>query len=775
MYGPLRPSGIGALKDILVVLVFVGFLATLMGGILPAMVEAQLETLQAKYVADQERSVARAVKDAAAQTREMNALLVDQGVPLVARKNILLASLKNERFGPDANGYFFVISGSGTTIQHPLSPDLVGTSLAKLKSPSGESMDQILLGPLSQADEARVQYYWQLPGHSQRELKTGYLVRVRELDWIIGSGFYPSDFSSIRDAFLGISKKALASAEQGVFAAGLALIAVIISISTVLFLRVRKIERDLVRRTGHLEQYRSLLDKTSIVSRTTLDGKITAVNDTFCEVTGYRRADVVGVSHSIERHPDTSLEVYRDLWATILRGQVWQGTFKNRKANGTSYLKRATIMPIRDERGVVVEYLSSGQDVTEVYENRGKLQMAFMTDALTGLGSRDRLFLELDALESPGILLANIVGFTGINTVFGTTAGDEVLRALGSTLFDLGRSSSASSFRLHSDTFALIRTSPNPVEFRAWAEDISRVLKDFSVTLKGAPVPLSVRLAGARGARDVLVYADEAMGRARQTRSQFEILEDNRGALGASVEHRLSVLQTLRWALQNNQVYALYQPIQDLRTGLISRFEALMRVNGPDGQRLLPNEFIEISKQTRVYQALSTRMLQRVIADLNTRDVAVSVNLTIEDLHSTEMVDLFVKEIREYRLGSRITVEIVETEELERLDLVNRSLDRIRAEGVKLAVDDFGSGYANFDYLLKLNPSMVKIDGSLVQKLIDDPRARGLVSSIVEFAKRSGMETLAEYVDSEDIRRLVRDLGIEYAQGWLIGQAGPLP
>ncbi|HPA63445.1 MAG TPA: EAL domain-containing protein, partial [Spirochaetota bacterium] len=120
---------------------------------------------------------------------------------------------------------------------------------------------------------------------------------------------------------------------------------------------------------------------------------------------------------------------------------------------------------------------------------------------------------------------------------------------------------------------------------------------------------------------------------------------------------------------------------------------------------------------------------------------------------------------------NRMIVEIVETEELKDLDRVISVLNQIKSEGIRIAVDDFGSGYSNFDYLIKINPTYVKIDQTIIQRVMTDERAKELLKSIVLFAKNSGIQTVAEFIDSIELEDEMRRVGIDYVQGWLIGKA----
>ncbi|MDP2077085.1 MAG: response regulator [Sulfuricurvum sp.] len=128
------------------------------------------------------------------------------------------------------------------------------------------------------------------------------------------------------------------------------------------------VQRDLIHQSSLLEQYKEIVDITSIVSKTDLKGKITYVNDQFCKISGYRREELLNKNHNIVRHMDMSSEVFKEVWKTIKGKQIWQGTIKNKKKNGDAYITQTTIKPILDVNGDIMEYISIRFDVTELYE-----------------------------------------------------------------------------------------------------------------------------------------------------------------------------------------------------------------------------------------------------------------------------------------------------------------------------------------------------------------------------------------------------------------------
>ncbi|HTH13896.1 MAG TPA: EAL domain-containing protein, partial [Spirochaetia bacterium] len=266
--------------------------------------------------------------------------------------------------------------------------------------------------------------------------------------------------------------------------------------------------------------------------------------------------------------------------------------------------------------------------------------------------------------------------------------------------------------------------------------------------------------------------ADTALKQAKLSHRRSVQFDPANGATRDTLDNA-ATLRKIHWALEHDRVYPVFQPIMDLRTGEIGKYECLIRVDDEDNNTLLPTQFIEVSKKTGLYQLLTFRMIEKSIAAFRHNKGDFSVNLTIEDLANEETMRFLLGQVRRSGMARRLIVEIVETEELEDYESANLALDELRAAGIRIAIDDFGSGYSSFEYLLKLSPTFIKIDRSIVSQLEAEPRAVQLTRSIVDFAKTSGMLTVAEFIDSERVLDLVKTLGVDYAQGWSIGRASP--
>ena len=205
----------------------------------------------------------------------------------------------------------------------------------------------------------------------------------------------------------------------------------------------------------------------------------------------------------------------------------------------------------------------------------------------------------------------------------------------------------------------------------------------------------------------------------------------------------------------------------------IEKYESLVRLVGEEREIASPCCFLEIAKHSKQYIALSKKVIENTFDALCDEEAEFSINLTVEDILHPDITELLATKMRDTRFHSRVVYEIVESEGLKETDLVLKFINTIKQFGCKIAIDDFGTGYSNFEYLLKLTPDFIKIDGSMIKEIAFNPDSEEVVKTIIDFAKKRHLKTIAEFVSSREIFEKVLELGIDYSQGYYIGKPQP--
>lgn len=684
--------------------------------------------------------------------------------------------LSRQRFGDNDYGYYFVIGPHNrplmvATFQPPYRAD--GGSLQVPEGYAELLEDFRQLVRRQGAGYHRYRYDNPARG-GELEEKIAFVAPYAELDWIIGSGFYLSDLET---GFRAIEQQVLRQ-KRDTLVTGVVLLSLnlLFSLAVALWLNrhIRHLEQQQQARLHELEQYKKLLDLSCLVSKGDLEGRITYANEAFQQVSGYRLEEMLGQPHSLFRHPAMPRAVFKNLWETIQAGRVWRGSSKNRAKDGHDFYTQQVIMPITDRDGHILEYIAARYDITELLQKREQLNLAFSTDTLTALGSRFKLMKDINALTGPACLaLIDINNFHGINKLYGTEGGDRALVYLSKILSKTFAGEQLSLYRLNADIFAVLAGHERPLE-----RELRRFLADFPaepfyVDAAGhQTVPLALTVGLACTDENLLTCADIAWKQAKRNNLVLA-LYDPASADRDEYHEKMFWIDAVRQALSEGRILAYFQPIVSLADGSVAKYETLMRLQREDGSIVAPGAFLPVLQQTPYYVYLTHAIIEQACSTFKDRPCPFAINFSVDDLLRKETVQLLIDTAQRYGVMERLVLEVVETENIQNYDQALATLAELKARGCRISIDDFGTGYSNFSYLTQLRADIIKIDGSLIQSLDKDAGTRELVSSIVRFAHNAGMQVVAEFVDRPELASIVRQLGCDFAQGYLYSPPVP--
>jgi diguanylate cyclase (GGDEF)-like protein len=412
-------------------------------------------------------------------------------------------------------------------------------------------------------------------------------------------------------------------------------------------------------------------------------------------------------------------------------------------------------------------------------------------DPLTGLPNRalflDRLGVALDRSKRTGariaVLFLDVDHFKEINDAFGHSAGDQLLSALGERLRGMLRPMDTVA-RFGGDEFTfLFEELDSEREVVLIAERISRAAA-APVLLEDAEVAVTVSI-GIAIIEDpglqpeaVIREADAAMYRAKERgRARFELFDDLSQQRASS---RLALEADLRRALEHSQLRVFYQPkvCLDLDTGLVG-FEALLRWEHPERGLIPPGEFLPVAEETGMIAPIGEFVLDQAVGQLarwrrHRPDLTMSVNLSARQLHDTSLVGRLTAKIeaRDVDPGA-LCLEVTERAMAGRPELVGRALQGLKSAGIRLAVDDYGTGPSLLASLGELPFDTIKIHESFVRTIDESSRQASLVAGMIELGHALGCSVVAEGVETDRQLAKLRTLGCDDAQGYLFSPAIP--
>jgi len=525
---------------------------------------------------------------------------------------------------------------------------------------------------------------------------------------------------------------------------------------------------DLEKNVAFLKSHQLAMNESSIVSKANLKGNITYVNDNFCKVSGYSKEEVIGKPHSLLRHPSNPKETFENMWKTIKAKKVWKGVLQNRGKN-RDYWVDIAILPILDNNDNIVEFIAIRHDITKMIEQQQILDAAANTDTLTGLGNRYKLNNDIKNSINPALAIVNIDNFSQINDFYGHEKGDIVIKSLGVYLEKLKNNKEYKLYHLQGDEYVIFNQNVEQQSFIDKITQITSLVSTAPIMLDNEEIYLNLSTAiSFENKERIHPTADMALKIAKKENKNIVVYSDYI-SLNDQYQNNMKWAKKIKNGLLNNKFTPVFQPIVNNQNKEWEKYECLVRMEDDD-KLISPYFFLDISKKTKHYTDITKVMLKKSFEMFKDRDEEFSVNLTIEDILDEDISKYIFDMLEKYQIGNRVVFEIVESESIENFEEIAKFIEKIKSYSSKIAIDDFGTGYSNFEYLMKVKADYIKIDGSMIKNIDKDTDAQMVVSTIVDFAKKMNMKTIAEFVETQEILDKVNELGIDYTQGYFYSE-----
>jgi diguanylate cyclase (GGDEF)-like protein len=415
-------------------------------------------------------------------------------------------------------------------------------------------------------------------------------------------------------------------------------------------------------------------------------------------------------------------------------------------------------------------HLENSSKENSIKEYRNQLFKRYFTDNLTNLPNVYQLRKDLDENEDAGLVIISLDNFKTIHNFYGFVVGDFVVEEVSKHLKNSMKEQNV--YKLSEDEFAVIlEQNLGFYELKEYLDNLYNSIKNISVKYQQSDIHIDLTLGSCSNTnnQDMFSKVSMALKYAKDNRIPFWIYED-RMHFENEYERNLQLSGLVREAVEDSRIVPYFQSILDNKTSKVIKYECLARLIDKNNQVLSPLLFIPVAKKIKVYNAVTKTIIDKSFVAFENSDFSFNINLSIEDIMSSEIFNFIIDKLKNTKTSSRVTFEILESEAVQDFKRVDRFISEIRRYGAKIAIDDFGSGYSNFSYLTKMNPDFIKIDGSLIKDIDVDRSALLVVETIVDFAKKLGIKTIAEYVHSSTIMDKVKELDIDCSQGFYIDE-----
>lgn len=416
------------------------------------------------------------------------------------------------------------------------------------------------------------------------------------------------------------------------------------------------------------------------------------------------------------------------------------------------------------------------QENQQLSKLKKQLEYIAYYNTLTNLPNRNAYKLAISSFVSPVAFLVNIDHFKHINDFYGFGVGDSILSEyadfLKRKLDDL--CPKANLYYLGADEFIAVlelgQTNDKELLHKQIAENIIIATKNNKFYYREIEISIRVSIGISRGDR-LLEKADMVLKYIkREARLSYLEFHENLN-LRLLMESNFKILQFLKAAVDQDLVEPFFQPIFNNSNNKVYKYECLARVKNEKGQYVLPADFFKVAKETIYYREITRKILQKSFQKFSENQFSFAINISIEDILDYTINDNIEELFLKYpNIAHRLTFEILESEEIRNYQQVVHFISRMKKFGCKFAVDDFGSGYSNFAHLLGLQVDYLKIDGSLIHDIDKNKNSRLVVETIVNFSNITGIQTVAEFVHSKEIYYTIKEIGIDYSQGFYLGK-----
>jgi diguanylate cyclase (GGDEF)-like protein len=436
-----------------------------------------------------------------------------------------------------------------------------------------------------------------------------------------------------------------------------------------------------------------------------------------------------------------------------------------------------------EDREIVLRALAKAE------KTEAELRYLADHDSLTGLLDRRRFRSELDQYVSfsaryggqGAMMIIDIDGLKEVNDTFGHHTGDNLIRQIAGIMRERVRGTDIVA-RLSGDEFAVLMPQTETTGALQLGEDLRAAIAERAAPSPDAPnvtVSVGITMFGGKGdvgSEAVLIAADQAMYRAKEEgRDQIALFQDPEEPR-RHPQRSQTTSARIRDALTHDRLSLHTQPIHSLASGGIERYELLLRMTADNGELLPAASFIEIAERAGMIQELDRWVIARAQELMAGRERAGSPVSLHVNLSGASITDLSVLEYIERRLDeggtdpSRLTFEITETAHVHDYEAAAGFADRLTEFGCEVAIDDYGAGFGPFHYLRKIPFDVIKIDGAFIRDMPRSDADQLTVQAIVQIAHGLGKTTIAEYVQDDVTTRMLREYGVDMAQGYHLGR-----
>ena len=395
----------------------------------------------------------------------------------------------------------------------------------------------------------------------------------------------------------------------------------------------------------------------------------------------------------------------------------------------------------------------------------------------TNLPNKSALIDDIKLLHNPKLALFRIEDYEILEEFYTETIAVQIEYEFSKRIYDLVSPACKEATLYHTSEgeFALLKEDKeNLITMQKALENCTQFYinaKESVISLDEYEYDISIVLSFAHGKENLFEHARVGLNHAIKEKENIVFANDIIDQVHKEATNNINTIKMVKTALSENKVVSYFQPLYNNKTKKIEKYESLVRIIDENEKVISPFFFLDIAKKGKYYTQITERVINNSLKALEKTTKDISINLSAADIENDYIRDMISKYLEQNKkLASRIVFELLEDENVKDFNIIIDFIQTVKKYGVKIAIDDFGAGYSNFERLLDFQPDIVKIDGSLIKNIHKDKFSRNIVETMQDFATKLDIKTVAEFVHCQEVLDVVNEIGIDYTQGYFISE-----
>ncbi len=542
---------------------------------------------------------------------------------------------------------------------------------------------------------------------------------------------------------------------------------------------IEKINKD-----THIEiLYNALENSPDCVMITDKYGKIIYANKTVERLSKYSVKQLKGKTINIFISKDYD-SYYKEMWKVITSGKTFSGIAINKDKYGKLYKLEQTVIPVK-KGNEISHFVIVGKDLTIEEELKDEIFTLKYKDLTTGLFNRNGFFLEVQNMinnfkfgEKGILVILDIYNFSYINNIYSENVGDEILREIANFLLKINKD--AVIGKIGGDDFAIFKKIDGKyiVEYVESLLEILKISKFSSHEIVlGFNIGAAIYPDDSSNLNQLITNATTSLNIAKSKgENTFEFFNEEIAKLILKKKEEKELIVN---ALENDWFEVFLQPYFYIKDLKLAGFEALLRIRHPERGILTPYYFIDTLEESEYLFDVEKFLIRSVCETLliwksKYKNVKpISINLTAKSFKNNDIISYLMKWINKLN-EPLLNIELTERLFIENFDFALNIIQKLKKSGVIVSLDDFGTGYSSLSYLTEIPIEIIKIDITFIRKMFEDEKTKAIVEVIISLAKKIGLKTIAEGVETKEQLEYLKKLGCDIAQGYLLGKPCPM-